>query len=101
MSAASERQNGKSSSCGTTWFTRPHVSAVAASRKLPVALITRQRVAGLGAVQGDRGDTIGDFDEYDVTHWWSPRSLRSGGAGREWAPADGATRRSVLRRRWW
>ena len=36
MSWPSCRQKGSSSSWGTTWLTRPHDSAVAASRKLPV-----------------------------------------------------------------
>ena len=43
MSTASCRANGSSSSCGTTWFTRPQVSAVGASRKFPVTLISRAR----------------------------------------------------------
>ena len=43
MSAASERVNGSSSSCGTTWLTRPRRRASSASMKLPVKLISRAR----------------------------------------------------------
>ena len=43
MSAASRWAVGSSSSCGTTWLTRPQSSAVAASRKLPVADSSRAR----------------------------------------------------------
>src|SRR5215207_9910614 len=43
MSSPSCRANGSSSSCGTTWFTSPHTSAVGASRKFPVTLISRAR----------------------------------------------------------
>ncbi len=43
MSAPSRRQKGSSSSCATTWFTSPHSSAVRASTKLPVTLISLAR----------------------------------------------------------